>query len=192
MINKDAVFTQKELHAFAYHELGIHMLTTINAKNQPLKIFSLGLVGNTHTQEGLAIFSEYCSGSLTLARLKTLALRVIAVNDMLVHHDFTKTYQTLYSGYNLTKEQAFTLTTRVYRGGGFTKDFLYLKGFRDIVALSKEGDLANLLVGKTGLLDYPIITEMIDRGMLEKPKPLFEFKVNYNNPVLDFIIKSIK
>ena len=192
VINKDAVFTQKELHAFAYHELGIHMLTTINAKNQPLKIFSLGLVGNTHTQEGLAIFSEYCSGSLTLARLKTLALRVIAVNDMLVHHDFTKTYQTLYSGYNLTKEQAFTLTTRVYRGGGFTKDFLYLKGFRDIVALSKEGDLANLLVGKTGLLDYPIITEMIDRGMLEKPKPLFEFKVNYNNPVLDFIIKSIK
>ena len=56
LINKDAVFTQKELHAYAYHELGIHMLTTINAKKHPLKVFSLGLTGNTHTQEGIALY----------------------------------------------------------------------------------------------------------------------------------------
>ena len=37
LINKTALFTEKELHAFAYHELGIHMLTTINAKKHPLK-----------------------------------------------------------------------------------------------------------------------------------------------------------
>ena len=54
LINKEASFSRKEIHAFAYHELGIHMLTTINAKQHPLKVFSLGLTGNTHTQEGIA------------------------------------------------------------------------------------------------------------------------------------------
>ena len=70
LINKSALFTEKELHAYAYHELGIHMLTTINAKKHPLKVFSLGLTGNTHTQEGIALYSEYCSGSLTNERFK--------------------------------------------------------------------------------------------------------------------------
>ena len=42
LINKDAQFTQKELQAFAHHELGIHMLTTINAKKHPLKVLSIG------------------------------------------------------------------------------------------------------------------------------------------------------
>lgn len=194
VINKDAVFTKHELHAFASHELGIHMLTTINAKQQPLKVFSLGLVGNTHTQEGLAIFSEYCSGNLTLDRLKTLAMRVIAVSSMLKDNDFTKTYQTLMTEYGIAKEQAFTITTRVYRGGGFTKDYLYLKGFRDVIALSKTANIEHLLVGKTGLLDFDIVTEMIERGLLIRPKSLFELSIDDDKPlsILDYIVSSIK
>ncbi len=194
VINKDASFNKHELHAFAYHELGIHMLTTLNAKQQPLKVFSLGLVGNTHAQEGLAIFSEYCSGSLTLARLKMLALRVLAVNYMLKQGDFNKTYQTLLVEHNIPKEQAFTLTTRVYRGGGFTKDYLYLKGFRDIVALSKVANIDYLLVGKTGLLDLPIVSEMIERDLLNKPMPLFDLSIPKNDEmsILDYLVSSIK
>ncbi|GAA0816993.1 flavohemoglobin expression-modulating QEGLA motif protein [Colwellia sp. D2M02] len=192
-INKEATFTKAELHAYAYHELGIHMHTTINAKKQPLKVFSLGLVGNTHTQEGLAIFSEYCSGSLTLSRLKMLALRVMAVNYMVTQGDFTKTYLTLINEHGMAKEAAFTLTTRVYRGGGFTKDHLYLKGFRDIFLLSKTAKLEDLLVGKTGLLDFAIISEMIERGLIIKPIPLFEFKVKETEEsrILDYLVRSI-
>jgi len=40
----------------------------------------LGMPGNTYTQEGLAILSEYLSGNLSLERLRTLALRVLAAN----------------------------------------------------------------------------------------------------------------
>ncbi len=193
LINKDAVFNQKELHAFAYHELGIHMLTTINAKKHALKVFSLGLPGNTHTQEGVALYSEYCSGSLTIERLRTIALRVIAVQYMLEHGDFVKTYHTLMNEFELEKEFAFTLTTRVYRGGGFTKDYLYLKGFRDVLALAKNGSIDNLLVGKTGLLDFDITNEIVARGMITKPEPLFDLTYQTSgNPVLDFVISSIK
>ena len=193
LINKEALFTQKELHAFAYHELGIHMLTTINAKKHPLKVFSLGLTGNTHTQEGIALYSEYCSGSLTTKRLKIIALRVIAVQYMLEHGDFVKTYHSLMNEFNLDKEFAFTLTTRVYRGGGFTKDYLYLKGFRDVLNLAKERSIDNLLVGKTGVLDFNVVSEIVARGMIIKPQPLFDltYKPSGDN-VLDFIVNSIK
>lgn len=193
LINKDAKFTDKELHAFAYHELGIHMLTTINAKKHPLKVFSLGLTGNTHTQEGIALYSEYCSGSLTIQRLKVIALRVIAVQYMLEHRDFVKTYHELINEFSLEKEFAFTLTTRVYRGGGFTKDYLYLTGFRDILNVAKQGSIDNLLVGKTGLLDFEVVTEMVERGMLDKPKSLFDTSYTTSgDKVLDFIVNSIK
>lgn len=193
LIHKDAAFTEKELHAFAYHELGIHMLTTINAKQHPLKVFSLGLTGNTHTQEGLALYSEYCSGSLTVQRLKTIALRVIAVQYMLEHHDFVKTYHALMTEFELNKEFAFTLTTRVYRGGGFTKDYLYLKGFRDVLNLAKQGSIDNLLVGKVGLLDFNIVSEIVERGMITKPISLFELSYSPSpDKVLDYIVNSIK
>jgi uncharacterized protein (TIGR02421 family) len=193
LINRNALFTEKELHAFAYHELGIHMLTTINAKKHPLKVFSLGLTGNTHTQEGLALYSEYCSGSLTLQRLKTIALRVIAVKYMLEHNDFVKTYHALMSEFKLEKDFAFTLTTRVYRGGGFTKDYLYLKGFRDVINLAKDHSIDNLLVGKIGTLDFEITNEIVERGMIAKPQPLFDLTYKSSgDAVLDFVIDSIK
>ncbi|WP_068547834.1 flavohemoglobin expression-modulating QEGLA motif protein [Thalassotalea crassostreae] len=193
LINKDALFTEKELHAFAYHELGIHMLTTLNAKKHQLKVFSLGLTGNTHTQEGIALYSEYCSGSLTIERLKTIALRVIAVHYMLKHGDFVKTYHALMNEFELDKQVAFTITTRVYRGGGFTKDYLYLKGFRDILTIAKGQMIDNLLVGKTGLLDFDVISEMVERGLLNKPEPLFDISyTSSGDKVLDYIVNSIK
>ena len=89
---------------FAYYELGIHILTIINAKKHPRKVFSLGLTGNTHTQEGLALYGEYLSGSLTIERSQTVALRVIAVQYMLEQGDFVKTHHTLMNEFYLTNE----------------------------------------------------------------------------------------
>jgi len=194
LINKDAHFSATELKAYAFHELGIHMLTTLNGKNQKLKVFSLGLAGNTHTQEGLAIFSEYCSGNLTLARLKTLALRVIAVKYMLTYGDFSKTYQLLIDNFDLDSDQAFSLTTRVHRAGGLTKDHLYLKGFRDILKLSKTEPIEHLLVGKTGVLDFSVISEMIERGFIPRPSSLFPLTPPQPESIgiLDYLVSSIR
>ena len=112
---------------------------------------------------------------------------------MLKHRDFVKTFHTLVSEFELDRDFAFTLTTRVYRGGGFTKDYLYLSGFRDIVELAKTQPLDNLLVGKTGLLDFAITNEVVERGLVNKPTPLFDLSYRSSgNDVLDFIVQSVR
>ena len=69
-----------------HHEIGVHMVTTINAVNQPLNIFKWAST-NTYTQEGI-VLTEYLSGYLSIKRLKELALRVVAVDMMINGLDF--------------------------------------------------------------------------------------------------------
>lgn len=170
-INTQAKISHTETQALAHHELGVHLVTTLNAQQQPLNILSLGSPLNTKTQEGLAILCEYLTGFLTLPRLKVLALRVIAVQSMIKERDFKRTFALLKEQYGASDEQAFTITARVYRGGGFTKDFLYLQGFSQILdAFENQENFHNLLSGKASLDQLPTITSLIDKGYLMPPK----------------------
>ncbi|MBI9069567.1 MAG: flavohemoglobin expression-modulating QEGLA motif protein [Salinivirgaceae bacterium] len=170
-IRKDATFTEKSLHALSEHEIGVHMLTTVNARLQPLQVFRLGLPVNTHTQEGLAILSEYLSGNMTVERLKLLALRVLAIDKLMRGYSFAETFSFLMDTKMFDETQAFYLTARIYRGGGFTKDYLYLNGFRDILKdYNSNVNLMNLLIGKTTDKYLPIINELIERKIILPPK----------------------
>ena len=194
LINKSLKMNQMEMDALIHHELGVHMVTTTNANLQKLKIFKLGLPGNTYTQEGLAILAEYMSGNMSLPRLKTLALRVIAVKMMIDHHDFSHTFKALTNDYGIDKDNAFRLTVRVYRGGGFTKDFLYLRGIKDALKLYHSAPLDALYVGKTGFSYLKTINEMIERGMVDKPEYLPLYLHNKTqapaNIILDYLIQN--
>ncbi len=197
LIKKSAKFRSKELRFLVHHEIGVHMVTTMNSVSQPLKIFSIGLPINTHTQEGLAVLSEYLSGNVTLKRLKELGLRVIALQMLVEGADFKKTYRHLVNEYGMDVEEAYYLVTRAFRGGGFTKDFLYLRGFRDVYKFWKAGnDLTPLLIGKTSLEFYHIISEMIDRGLIHPPKyisaAIKEPQNHLNNPIFEYIVKGIQ
>ncbi|OQK17761.1 hypothetical protein AU255_07830 [Methyloprofundus sedimenti] len=193
-INKSTKMNHVEIDALIHHELGVHMVTTFNSDLQQLKIFKVGLPGNTHTQEGLAILSEYMTGNMNLPRLKTLALRVIAVNMMVKKHDFSHTFNTLVNEYGSNVDDAFRLTARVYRGGGFTKDFLYLRGVKDALKAYEQGSLEGLYVGKTGFAYLKIINEMMARGMVDKPTylPMYLQKNMHikANPILDYVMHS--
>ncbi len=181
LIKHNAEFTPKELNYLVHHEIGVHMVTTMNSIAQPLKIFNLGLPINTRTQEGLAVLAEYLSGNITLKRLRTLALRVIAVDMMVGGAEFKETFYYLSKEYKEEKSELFNLVTRVYRGGGFTKDYLYLAGFCEMYKKWKLGyDLTPLLIGKTSDKHYNIIAEMMDRGFLNKPQYITEC---FENPV---------
>ncbi len=194
LINKKKTLTPVELNALIHHELGVHMVTTMNAELQPLKVFKLGLPGNTYTQEGLAILSEYLSGNLTFSRLKTLSLRVLAVDMMVKKNSFSHTFQYLIDQHELDREYAFTITARVYRGGGFTKDFVYLRGLRDAYHLYLEKNLDGLFIGKTSFEYLPLINELISRNILKPPKHLPEALNNANteDPILNYILSSIR
>ncbi len=193
-INSHAKLTPTNLRALLSHEVGIHALTSANAELQPLNIFALGLPGNTQTQEGLAVLSEYLSGNLPLIRLKQLALRVISVQMLVEGESFRSVYHFLVDKYNLDKEEAFSMTTRVFRGGGFTKDFVYLSGLSQIIGLYESRSLSPLMIGKTSLEFLGSIENLTERGLLLPPKYLpksFTHSEKPKDPVLNYLIKGI-
>lgn len=170
-LKKGAIFNPSRITALLNHEIGVHMVTTKNAQLQPLNFLRVGLPRNTHTQEGLAIMSELKSGCLTITRLKELALRVLAVDMMTKGNDFKSTYHELNKYSAISEDRLFYLVVRIFRGGGFTKDYLYLNGFRSLLQLeSKEISLTNLFLGKTSHSYLPMLNEFVDRGVLDRPK----------------------
>jgi len=194
LIRRDARVSRTELQALAHHELGVHMVTTLNALRQPLKVFSLGLPSNTVAQEGLAILCEYLSGNMTLGRLKELALRVIAVDQMIRDGDFRQTFYMLTEQYRMDRNSAFRLATRVHRGGGFTKDYLYLRGLHNALGIYQEEDITGLFIGKTGFANLTLINELMARGILEKPVYMPECLGNIrpSSEVLGYLVASIR
>ena len=171
------------------------MVTTMNADSQPIKLFSMGLPVNTKTQEGLAIMSEYYSNTLTVKRLKELSLRVVGIASMIKHHDFNVTANMFIDRYGMGIEPAFYLTTRIFRGGGFTKDYLYLSGLKEVSMLmnSYEG-FEELMIGKTHHAYIDLINEMIDRKLILAPKyrnPAYDKNLN-DNTLVDYIIENIQ
>ncbi|MDH5721575.1 MAG: flavohemoglobin expression-modulating QEGLA motif protein [Spirochaetia bacterium] len=195
LINKKSKVSRKELTSLIYHELGVHMTTTINARKQPLKVFIIGLPQNTYTQEGLAIMWEYLSNSLNLDRLRQLALRVLAVEMMIKGMSFSTVFHTLNNDYRLSVDAAFTLTTRVFRGGGFTKDYLYLSGFRDIINLARKRDISPLLTGKVSIEFIKTLDQLIERKIVVAPDNTNIYnkkKISSDNQILDYLVSCIK
>ncbi len=195
IIKRNAKFSKNQLLTLANHEIGVHLVTTFNAINQPLKIFSNGFPKNVETQEGLAVFSEYMSGSLTLKRMKELAYRVLASDSLIKGYSFSDTFDLIHNQYKLNKNDSFYITLRAHRGGGFTKDCLYLSGLSKIYKrYLKEEPLDVLLTGKVSL-DYETpINQLIKLGLCHKNiHANLAFDQNLNtNKTLDFILNNLK
>ena len=195
LLRKNHKFSLNQLKVLTNHEIGVHMVTTFNAINQPLKIFSNGFPNNVETQEGLAVYSEYMSGCLTINRLKELAYRVIAVDTLNKGYSFSDTFDMLYNQYKLNRDKAFTITLRVHRGGGFTKDHLYLSGINKVYKYAKKGgDLDILLTGKVSLEYKNTISQLQKMGLANTSTYYTDsYLTNDNsNKNLDFILKSLK
>ena len=195
VINKNHTFSDNEMNVLTNHEIGVHMVTTMNGLLHPLKIFSHGFPDYEETQEGLAVFSEYMSGNLTIKRLKELAYRVIAVDSLAKGYPFSKTFRLLHNTYDLNREDAFYITVRAHRGGGFTKDYLYLSGLKKVYDNYQEGkDLNLLLTGKVCLEFCSEIEYLIEKGYAVKPKHFTtSFAQNKNtNKTVDFILNNLK
>ena len=195
VLRKNHKFSKNQLEVLANHEIGVHMVTSFNALNQPLSIFSNGIPNNVETQEGLAVYAEYMSGCLTLTRLKELSYRVIAADSLAKGYDFSATFDLLFNQYKLNRDKAYSITQRVHRGGGFTKDRLYLSGLQKIYKYAQNGgDLDILLIGKMSLEYCDVVNKLLDLGLANSSKFFTDsFVMNDNsNKNLDFILKSLK
>ncbi|GAA3789075.1 flavohemoglobin expression-modulating QEGLA motif protein [Corallibacter vietnamensis] len=195
VLRKNHKFSKNQLKVLANHEIGVHLVTTFNSLNQPLKIFSNGLPNNVETQEGLAVFSEYKSGCLTITRLKELSYRVIAVDSLIKGYTFPDTFDLLHNQYKLNKNKAFSITQRVHRGGGFTKDHLYLSGLIKVYNHAKaDKDLDVLLTGKVSLEYMDTIYKLQKLGLANTSKYFTDAYLSNEeaNKNLDFILNSLK
>ena len=195
LIKRNARFSQNQLLTLANHEIGVHLVTTFNASLQPLKIFSNGFPKNVETQEGLAVFSEYMSGALTIKRLKELAYRVLASDSLIKGYSFADTFDLIHNQYKLNRNDAFSITLRAHRGGGFTKDRLYLSGLKKIYKRYKNGESMDvLLTGKVAMNNADQIKYLQNLGLA---KPISHNNLAYttnrsSNPTLDFILNNLK
>jgi uncharacterized protein (TIGR02421 family) len=195
VLNSNHTFSDNEIGILTNHEIGVHMVTTMNGLLHPLKIFAHGFPNNIETQEGLAVFSEYMSGNLTIKRLKELAYRVIAVDSLAKGYNFSKTFRLLHNHYDLNRDKAFYISTRAHRGGGLTKDYLYLSGLKKIFDLYHSGeDLSPLLTGKVCLEHVDTISYLTDLGYAIAPKYFTDsYSKNLNSDeTVEFVLKSLK
>ncbi|MBD1397454.1 DUF1704 domain-containing protein [Pontibacter sp. JH31] len=171
-IGTDAKIPRSRAQALIQHEVGTHILTYFNGKAQPLNQLYVGVPGYEELQEGLAVLSEYLVGGLDQDRLRILAARVVAVHHLTKGCSFTDNFCRLKEDYNFDDETAFNVAMRVHRGGGLTKDAVYLRGLVHLLQYLKEGnDLEPLLIGKIRQEYIPIIQELIYRNVL-RPVPI--------------------
>ncbi|SCY05733.1 conserved hypothetical protein [Nonlabens sp. Hel1_33_55] len=195
ILKKNHLFSQHQLNVLAHHEIGVHLVTTFNAIEQQLKIFGNGFPNNVETQEGLAVFAEYMSGNLNVTRLRELAYRVIATDSLIKGNDFTETFNLIHNQYGLDREKAFNITLRVHRGGGFTKDALYLSGLQKIYNRYQSGeDMESLLMGKCSL-EYLSSVKRLEEVGLAKPITHICKSYNSNNNKdqrVEWILQNLK
>ncbi|WP_373075631.1 tyrosine/phenylalanine carboxypeptidase domain-containing protein, partial [Zeaxanthinibacter enoshimensis] len=89
----------------------------------------------------------------------------------------------------------FNITLRAHRGGGFTKDRLYLSGLRKIYKrYSRQESLDILLSGKVAIDFENDIAYLQARGLAAKNTfDNLAFRQNLNkNSKLDFILNNLK
>lgn len=176
MISRQTRMRRARLNPLLQHEVSVHLLTFFTGSRQGLQIFRSGLAGYEGIQEGLGVFAEFAANGLTAARLRLLAARVLAVRAMVDGADFMETFRLLRDDRAVPARAAWQVCARVFRSGGFAKDFIYLRGLLDVLDYVAAGrPLDPFWFGKIALEHIPIIDELNERGFLTTPSLTPEF-----------------
>jgi uncharacterized protein (TIGR02421 family) len=180
-----AAFTGYDRHQLLAHEAFVHTLTALNGRAQPY-LASLARTSPrvTATQEGLAVFAELMTGSIDIARLKRISLRILAIDMALNGADFVEVYR-YFHAHGQGVEDSFHSAERVFRGvptsGGaaFTKDNVYLSGllavhtfFRWALKHHRLDLTRNLFAGKLALADVVALEPAFAEGFIAPPRYL--------------------
>lgn len=159
-------FSEEVVRQLVEHEGFVHAATALNGRRQPeLTALSLSAPRTTATQEGLATLAELVSGAMDLARLRRVALRVVAIDLAIEGADFVEVFRFFLEHGQSVVESAQS-AARVFRGGDprgrhvFTKDAVYLRGLlavhtflRRAIADARPELVPRLFVGRLTLGD---------------------------------------
>jgi len=170
LIGRDSSFPAGRVEALLQHEVGTHVSTYWNGRSQPFRQLYSGLAGYDPLQEGLAVLAEHFVGGLSTPRRRLLVARVVAAHDMLAGASFVDVFRELHRTWRFAARTAFTITLRIFRGGGLTKDAVYVRGLSELIEhLAGGGALEPLLLGKIGTSHIPLVEELREREILRRP-----------------------
>ena len=164
-IKEGANFGRSELKKLVIHEIETHIFRKENGALQPLKILSQTYPGVESTEEGIAVYNEM-KADQNKERFKTVLLRSLAVS-LAMKYSFFGVFKKLLE-FEISLEEAFDISARVKRGlfdtsklGGFTKDYLYFKGYLEVKNfVEKGGNIRKLYIGKISIKDLPVIEKI--------------------------------
>lgn len=165
-VGVDSHLPAHRVEGLIHHEVGVHLLTAETGGRQPLHLLETGTAGYIETQEALGVLAEHLSGGVDGERMRTLAARVVATYLWCEGAGFTEIVDAL-TRTGFGEHAAWTVTMRIARGGGYTKDAMYLRGLVALADHLARHPIEPLLVGKFHLRDAPLITALLDDGVLE-------------------------
>jgi uncharacterized protein (TIGR02421 family) len=169
-IAKSIELPLNQLEPLIHHEIGTHSLTRHNGGLQPLHQLKCGLAHYDSLQEGLAVLAEYLSGYLAPERVRILAARVIAAQMICHGQDVPAIYHHLVGSYELDRHDAFDIALRAGRGGGLTKDVVYLRGLIQLLHyLRTGGSFEFLFIGKFAMSQIPALLDLEEAGLVAQP-----------------------
>jgi uncharacterized protein (TIGR02421 family) len=184
-IKRGRLFGHETVDYLEQHEGYVHLATTLNGRRQPvLPILGKASPRAVRVNEGLAVFSEWASHTMTLRRLRRLVDRVLAIRMAEEGADFLEVYRQFLDR-GEPPPAAFDIARRVFRGGDlrggapFTKDasylgdFLRIYNFTRVAAKRRRMDLLVLLfAGKVTLQDIPVLSRHVLTGEVRPPRYL--------------------
>jgi len=178
-----AAFGDYDRRQLFHHEALVHSLTALNGREQAnLPSLALSSPRATETQEGLATFAEQITGSIDIARMKRISLRIEAIAMALDGADFVQVFR-YFRDAGQNDAESFASAQRVFRGvpvgGGaaFTKDTVYLRGlvnvhtfFRQCLQQDRLPLCRWLFAGKMTLGDARAFAPLFESGALAPPR----------------------
>ncbi len=184
-IKKGRMFSRETVNYLEQHEGYVHMATTLNgARQHVLPILSKASPRAVRVNEGLAVFAEWASHTMTVHRMRRLVDRVLAIRMAEEGADFREVWRS-YVERGEPEPAAFDIARRVFRGGDlrgrfpFTKDasylgdFLRIYNFSRVAAKRRRIDLIALLfAGKVTLMDIPVLSRHALSGEVRRARYL--------------------
>jgi uncharacterized protein (TIGR02421 family) len=170
-IKEGARFSWVAAECDRHHEIEAHIITYLNGLQQPLGLLRVGLKGAMAFQESLGVFTEIASGVMAPERMTALCSRVVAVDWMVRGMGFFGVFSRLVDEYGFDQEFAYSVCQRVFRAGGFTKDWVYVADLEGILRYWAEGgELSHLILGKVNLEAVETVEDLVEEGVIQPPR----------------------
>lgn len=117
------------------------------------------------------MLAEYLCGCLSAGRLRIIAARVIATDMVSDGCSVEQIFAAMHEELHISVEQSFDIAVRACRGGGFSKDVVYLAGMLELLDyLNDDPDMELLFIGKFDLSQIPALQELMEAGFVLPPR----------------------